>query len=523
MAEPSGVSRRGLFRYFSGGESAPTDPVEKELQGIFADVERRKVLKLLALLTGGGAAGGAATVAGMYKYIAADMEQRTEDVEEMGEVLRGERPGAELEMFEKEWSYKEMIQLLSRLSKPRLGPDQVEELLGSFSYMIEVEDKFGSRFNTLPVLEKLDMKTEPHISFASSFGYGQINPQTARMIAVDRSAEFKRFGLLTDTDLEALEDPDIQERDIVEILQLRGDANIVLSFLAFYDVYNEYGRSSRGNINVMRSQDPRSFSLAVAGYSAKLDSPRNAKAQTQLNELMIMDEALRGTVQARLELQDKTLGSQRKLEVDGDLGGTTLETLKIISELIDVDLPVGLDVKIPKDPQEAGKVRHARMVAVDQWLANVRPKWKERVDVTRFKDEGGETRKLTEFVGNRYSTVVKTYLILKELAGEQEAERVRELFFAYADERDNTLLQFIDSPELLSEQFPGVNHEDFVKRVRRMIPGRVTFDDRYRGYVPLMYRAPDVYIEDPKNVVMRVLLAHELDEESRSRLGVAQK
>lgn len=477
-----------------GGERPPQPPENPKPKS----VGRRTFIK-----RGLQVAAGAGVGAWVGKeFIDSQIENRTADIAQLTNFLRG-LDKRSIEMFGKSFNHEAFVKLTGSLLEPkRETPRVTAALLDSFTYMMEVEDQFGGRFNTLPLLEKIDRVTEPLLDTASSFGYGQINAQTARGIALEKSEQLVKQGLVSEEQINRLRSNDVSEHEIVDILDLSGNGNIPISFLYFYKGYDQYGRTTQGKVHGIseterekgrlsadRKTDPRAFGLAVSAYSAKLESPMVAKAQTYINEMLLADPALK-----------TGLDLDKPLETDGDLGPNTLRILNEVSQKIGI-----------RSPFAQGETTD-RLSAMDTWLAGARNQWNRRLDGwLKTRDKNPEEVK--EVVSHRYHGVASLYNLLTKMFPDR-AEQVREQFLAFADTRQADFVNLIDDRQKFENQFGSQTYDRFYARLNQILPSIISYDERYRGYIPMGYAAPSRSFADPKNIMMRVLMAHESDSQS---------
>lgn len=481
-------------------------------------LSRRELLKTGLKFGAGAAVVGAL---GTKEFIEHQIEERSEAVADMSKFLRGQDKGT-IEMFGRKFNYEQFVGFVRELMVPQPeSPQTVKALLDSFTYMMEVEDRFGGKLNTLPLLESVDRVTEPYLSTASSFGYGQINAQTARGLALRKAEQLLKANVINEQQLARLQNEKIPEHEIVDTLDLSGNGNIPISFLYFKEGYDQYGRSTggrvhgvsesarmRGRLSADRKVDPRAFGLAVSAYSAKLESPMAAKAQTYMNEMLLADSSLRekmSPVLAEAGLTDKLL------EVDGDLGPNTLKVLTELSNQLGLSTPAFADKEWKGD----------RLAELDKWLAAARGEWQKRIR-DLWDDKNQDPHTLKELVSRRYHGVVTAYNILRRMFPDKSA-RIRELFLQYADTRQSGFVDLIEDPAKFETEFDGSqNHSEFVAKLASSLPDVVNYDERYRGYIPMGYAAAPRLLADPKNIMMRVLLAHESDDSSRSKISLKQ-
>ena len=296
-----------LTRPMGSPEHSPTQPPTEEDSGM----TRRNFLRRVAKGLGAVAVGGTALTLGGKEYMSREARERSQGLTHVYEFLRG-RTDETMNIFGAERDYREVCDLLRELCNPPISQKELEALLDSFISMMEIEDKFAGSLNVIPSLEDLQFTREKYLQgdldvvgigkdsllLSNTFGYGQIHPDTARMIALEKKDQFLELGLLTPEAAQQLERNDLAFYETSDLLELRDGGNIVMSFLAFFEGCNLYARSTggtvhgglsfpdtRGTLQPMRHENPRGFTLAVSAYSAGLEAPMVAKAQTYINEI----------------------------------------------------------------------------------------------------------------------------------------------------------------------------------------------------------------------------------------------
>lgn len=480
-------------------------------------IGRRDFLKAAAA-TAVGFAIGAFGAERATSYVKSESAERSNLLEQTCEYLLG-KSSERRTFMGKELSYKQFLRLLGELADPPARRSELKAVLDSFTYMLKVEDSFGGPFNTLPVLEELQLFRErnlqQHLStigidkrklvLADSFGFGQIQPRTAANVALAKAQTLKSHGMLTDAQIAQLRQENLEHHTIAEILDLRGDGNVLISFLCFYDCVSLYSRSTggavhgglsfperRGSLQPIRSANPRGFTLAVAAYSAGLDAPMVAKAQTYINELIMTHPFFRAKSTA-----------SKPLAVDGDVGSGTLHAMKEVGRVFGFDVPDSI----------AGK----NLKALDAWLLHTRQHWREGMDSFLSSDDRHNPETIRRMTQYRYSLQVKHYTILKRYMGDTVAH---DLFVSFIDQRNQDFLDVIDHPDRFMK-ISGrgrASYDRYIKRFSQEIDYRFKFDEQFKGYIPTHFKLPRKPLADPMNVPARVILAFDLDESSPSRI-----
>lgn len=462
---------------------------------------------------------GAVGTAGLLEYNR-ETKGRETQTDRIGDVLRGESSQDEiadniLEIKGKKLNSEQFVQLIREILGHRaIKTEEAKELMLSYSDMVEVEAGFGHGLNSLSVFEKVDpyarKVTGGRVVTANSFGYGQVNPESARGIALANQEGLIKAGVLTDQQILKLKDPNFSKEKIVEMLKLTEDENLIYGFLIFYEAYNHYGRDKKGLLHSDHLQDSRAFSLAVSAYSAKLESPRAAKIQTYLNEMLISDSALRKAV-----IQDLGWPEGRLMDIDGDLGESSLQLMEAVSKLpeIQVQFPKELRAK-DKDSNEQ------RMQVMQNWLDAVKSKWKSRIDkfIKEQNPEHPQHGVLGELVSRRYMAANKAYLIIKRMAGEEKAKNI---YRPFVEGRKGDFAAILKSKEVFEKKLPGCSYQDFIEELVKAMPRILRFDDRFSGYVPTAFGKPRVpIVSNPKNIFERVVRGHDMHPNDPSKIGL---
>jgi hypothetical protein len=460
-------------------------------------------------------------------YVEVASERRSAALLETTSFLRGQS-GESILIFGKEFNYEEFCGLVLRLANPPIESRQtLSELLDSFCYMMEVEDKFEGSLNVLPVLEHMEFIREEYFSslleaiglnkdtllLADTFGEGQINFQIAHDVATDHAEKLASEGLIPKEELSRISDSS-SKKEIVEVLELQKGGNLIFSFLNFYEGYNLYARPTggkvhgelqlperRGQLQSQRAVNPRSFGLAITAYSAGLESPMVAKAQTYYNEMVLTDPDF------------KQITGDKLIEVDGDMGPETLRALKQMSAY--AGTPGSQELEIREDTLEE---QRKLVLTIDRWLGHNRHVW--RRSLLQFQEGefvyGPNTAEaLKEMVRHRYSLQIHTYLILKEFIGDNKG---KELLLKYIKNRSGNFLELITNEAVFASYGGGRNHAEFLARLHGRMLTAINFDERFKGYVPTNFKRASKPGADPMNMASRVFLALELDPKSTSRI-----
>lgn len=495
-------------------EQSRNNQDSQELPPAPKPISRRTLLKM-------GATAGAALLAGklgLDMYVDSEGEKRSNRLTKVCNYLSG--TSSERKRFMgRELTYKEFLRVVGELINPPARQEELKAVLDSFTYMLKVEDSFGDPYNTLPALEDLQDFRERHVqsaldrvginrrtlAFASSYGFGQIQPRTAAEVVTAKADVLRQHGILTNEQITELQQRTINDHRIVEILDLRGEGNLLISFLLFYDCINLYSRSTggvvhgglhlpdqRGTLQPIRAINPRGFTLAVAAYSAGVRAPMVAKAQTYINELLMTNPVLR-----------EKNPSLRSLAIDGDAGRGTMDAMRQIGRFYGFD----------------GDVRN-NLVSIDDWLSHTRSIWQESMDHFLASGESHKPEMIRLLVQDRYSLQIENYMLLRRYAKPGQKTIPRNLLYSFVDNRDPSFLDSISNPEhfmaLTGRDSEG--YKRYIQRFTREIQGRLKFDEQYKGYIPTFFRAPQKPFADPVNVAGRIILAFDLDNKSSSRI-----
>ncbi len=467
---------------------------------------------------------GAAAAARFGLRIWKDKNEQGQSTDRLSGALRGDLENSYLEINGKKLSGVELTKLFKDLvGEKALSAEQIKELMASYSDMVEVEADFGKGFNTLKILEDVEpivrRVTAGRVITSNSFGPGQVNPEAARGVVIKYARRLEQAKILSSEQIATLSRPGVKRQEVVSALKLSDDESVVYGFLIYYDAYSHYGRDKQGKLHTNHLADSRAFSLAVAAYSAKLESPRGAKVQTYLNELLISNPDLRKIVTQQLSWPENKL-----LNVDGDLGKDSLALMKAVSQLpeIGVVMPHELELGVKAGQEE-------RMKAMQNWLEAVRPKWRDSVNgflqEESQKDYLVDRGALAEMVSRRYLAANKAYLIIKDLVGE---EKSRQLYRPFVEERKGDFINVIRSKKAFEQKFPSVAYKVFIDKLMKSLIATdydtkrkiLTFDEKYSGCVQTGFEKAKTPVHNNKNAFERVVRAHDAHPNDPSRIGL---
>lgn len=422
-----------------------------------------------------------------------ETESRTKEVLEKSRILKGESKGV-LKIGGKEYSSEQLKNLLPRIVCPknslrkqmdsRLSPQEAGEVLKTLGTVIELEDSFGRKINTLPALESADQfleeKTGRDIPLANSFGLGQINPETAREMVLKYGEGLVASGILTQEVFERLAKHGVKQHEIIKLLDLRGDTNLVYSFLVLFEAYDYYARDIHGRLHSNMEQDPRATNLAISAYSARQSSPLGAKLQTKINEINLCFE--------------NSQGHGELLIPDGDTGK---KTMKALLEVLEME-------KISVDPKIIEDAKKGHIPSLEFLLMTIGRIWEK---TGRSVIESATPQDMQELYSRRYRAVNDCYLLLRDefATSEKEKEKLKKYLDDFIDHRSTTLFDLISNPAIFSLVIKKGSYEQFLSRLRQIWPKIVAFEERYKGYIPLGYKPPSQPGEDPKNVMLRII------------------
>jgi len=463
---------------------------------------------------------GMAAIAGIGGLeIKREQTERTKEVESVSAFLRG-KSKEKLKMFGREWSYDDFVNFLERLTKPAAeakravdGKVIVKQLLEAFAALIELEDRFGGRLNNLTGVELADQTIESSgltVGLANSFGLGQIQPKTARHVALHYRNELERQKILSQEDLNKIAQENANEKEIVGSLKLQKTENLLFSFLALYEGYNRYGKDREGIIHSNLNQDPRAFTLAMAAYNAGFNAPIAASLQNRLNEFLIFNP-----------LMSKHLGEPSHLNVDGDFGEQSLNRFRQVCGQLNVPIPAAAENLLQKNLPDEQKFQ-----ILQSMLKSVGSAWRGQFDQFRKNLHDLRGDKIMQLAKGRYSTAFNVYLALKAAVtvgnegvkgGRRQQQsklqledqsRAEELFRAFIDRRQDAIFRLLDQNEF-KRTFPNGRYEIFKAGVLRSLPRAIGNDNNYWGVVPLHYRPPRFLSLGQQNPLLYCIWAHE--------------
>ena len=503
-------------------EIGPKQPSDRRGQEESKLISRREFL--------GRAAGIASALlflkVGGDAYMKHDTERRSGELQKAAKFLLGASK-ERMNFFGKELNYQEFCSLVREMVDPPIQTHaQLAALLDSFVYMMEVEDTFAGHLNVWEVLEDAEFFREKHLQkhldkvgipkdkmiLADSFGFGQIQPATAVMLVMDKESKFRDSGTVDEKQLARLKDKDIPFYEISEILGLQSGGNLLLSFLYFYECSNLFSRSTggtihgslefpdqRGQLQPLRYVNPRGFSLAISAYSAGLEAPMVAKAQTYLDELLLVNSDFR-----------KRMGDTKKLVIDGDSGPLCRQAFQRRAEILGFPPPKDLALK-PKTMEEQRRL----LKALDTWLAGTQETWRDSMNSFLNSHAADEPAAMHSLAESRYSLQIKNYLLLKKFMPDEKA---RQMFFDFIDQRSGDFLNGLDDAAVFQRITGSRDHDKYIRSFKRMVREQIDFDERFKGNVPTHFQLANLPGADPLNIPARVILAFDLDEKSRSRI-----
>ncbi len=503
-------------------ETGPKQPGDRQGQEDPKLISRREFL--------GKAAGVASALlfsqVGVDAYMKYDTQKRSAELKKAAQFLLGASK-ERMNFLGKELNYQEFCSLVRDVVDPPIQKHaELAALLDSFVYMMEVEDTFAGHLNVWKGLEDAEFFREKHLQkhldkvgiskekavLADSFGFGQIQPATAVMLVMDKESKFRESGTVNEKQLARLKEKDVPFYEISEILGLQSGGNLLLSFLYFYECSNLFSRSTggaihgglefpdqRGQLQPLRYVNPRGFSLAISAYSAGLEAPMVAKAQTYLDELLLLNSDFA-----------KRMGDTKKLVIDGDIGPMCLQAFQRSAEILGFQAPKDLALK-PKTMEEQRRL----LKALDTWLSGVQSAWRGSMDGFFNSHDVKEPALLRSLAESRYSLQIKNYLLLKKFMPDEKA---RQMFFDFMDQRGGDFLNGLDDAEIFQNSTGSRDHDKYVKSFQRMVREHIDFDERFKGYVPTHFQLASLPGADPLNIPARVILAFDLDEKSRSRI-----
>ncbi len=504
-----------------GTREHPPTPSQTEEDG---RTTRRNFLGLAVKSLGAAAVGGSVLALEAKSVIDREARERSQELTNVYEFLRGNTDQT-MNIFGAERDYNEVCDLLRELCNPPITQKELEALLDSFISMMEIEDKFAGSLNVIPLLEDLEFAREKYFQdglhavgvkkdtllLSNTFGYGQIHPDTARMIVLDKQEKFLQLNVLTKEALQQLGRDDLAYYETSDLLDLRGGGNLIISFLAFFEGCNLYARSTggavhgglsfpdnRGALQPMRHQNPRGFTLAISAYSAGLEAPMVAKAQTYMNEMLLTDDA------------NQPQSVEMLLDIDGDIGDRTLDAMRKTAERYHFPFPEDLALH-PKNMDE----QRRQLVALDQWLEHARKNWRASVEGLSKNEQQPNPLTLSNLVRYRYSFQVRHYQLLKKHAGEEQAKK---LFLEFVDRREEEFLHVIVDPDAYERLTGRRDHQAYLQELFATFADRMAFDERYKGYIPTNFKLASQPGADPMNMPARLLLAFEFDMEASSRI-----
>jgi hypothetical protein len=453
---------------------------------------------------GAMAVGAVGLVVGEYK-LEKSIAERSERVKNIANFFRGKETKATLKIFNRELNYEALAKILQTAVTPPIKTlTQTKELMFAFADMIEVEDKFDKPYNSAPLLEQTDQAVEAiahrNVPITASFGYSQINPFTAlRLASANKDSLGQSFSGMS-AQLQKFQGRSaekILDKEIVDALDLSGNGNLVFGFQAFYEVYNIYGRDAQGNLHTNRQEDPRVFSLAVAGYSGTPLTPITAKIQAMAREASLYRHLNNSDSATNLLSVDGALGKQTKTAVLGEF-------------------PDGVQTQMVQFDQARGL--EAKLLAWEGVCKAVKTEWQQKfssllTELRRSKDP----EVIALLLAGRYSAINSLDGLLNQYAGAytgiektQKLAKIKEMYEAFFVSRDPALLNLVRNEQAFNQVFPEYYHSEFLDAVLNLLEGSVKFDNRYKGVIPTGFIKRR--FADDINIARRVALGHKIKD-----------
>jgi len=401
-------------------------------------------------------------------------EQGTDLDSENPELDTGSSPDPEIEsqtinLNGTKYTYKSLVSLFHSIVSSENSDyktKDIENILGTYSIKMLVENQFDSKLNIAPFFEDIHM--------SDSYGLSQVNAFTSLDLALKHKESFLENGLLKAKDYKKLENPNVSESEIVNILKLQEKSNIIYGFLAMSESVEKYAK------NTNPKKDPYGFKLALSAYAGGLNSPSNAKTQTLLNEIILLD-------QDNTEIGiSNTLGNS-----DGIIGPKTSAVLKQVLN----------SIKESNDPNKNTNFKlqkhlETKLKSLNPNILKTNPKLLEKL------------------IKNRYSTAMNFFKTLEESPIEYDPDIVKSLKQKYIDERDEEGLNMLSNFSSFKEHFPIANHRILLEKLAISYKKIVSSDNKYEGVVPTFFRKGTTIAgvgSDDMNIIGRIDLAQKID------------
>jgi hypothetical protein len=455
-----------------------------------AGMSRRGLLRGLAALGVTGVA--------LERALDWSVETRPERAHTLSQFLRGTAPHERIRLAGKTYSYREYLSLygsiadsgLRKIDRDSLGLRQ--RIAREFARMIDIESNFEGGLNSLESLERLDIAAEESMKkklpIASSFGYAQIQSETARANAHTYFSQLVAAGILRQEQYETIRNPQALDAPVVRLLNLIEDESVLYGMLEFTKNWNAYGhRSMDGGLDIRSMDDSRGTSLAVSAYSAGHTSPRIAKLQTYIYEMALSNDELR----AKME--------REPIAIDGSRGPQTTTWEAAIAERY--------AVSIPQKPDDL-------MLEDGPGLHELSDAWEPAIAQLYNPDSEADFATLGNAISNRHSTAIGLYIAARNEAVYQRRGSLKgdlaDMFTAFLDTRDPALYTLLTNPTQFEGAYGDGTFSRFWRTTLPDLQGSIRNDERYRGCIPTAY-APASHIGgDSKNVMKRVVLGTEL-------------
>lgn len=488
---------------FFRGKAAPSEEGPK-------DPSRRRFMKQAA---SAGAVGAAGLTAG-GTALQHENRERTRRVAELATFLQGKAESDEVITLtvrdeqgmthEQPFTYDNLViltqALLQDTHEKTFSTAATRKLLEATAYVVQTEDEVGGTLNTNPNFEALDQILESALPYklplASSFGFGQLNPRTAKNFALRYQDGLLKHNLLSEGDVEKLSNAHISDQEIVSILGLSGydHDNVLYSLFHLYEAYEVYGTVD-GQLQTGRLTDSRYLTLAMTAYGGGLEAPAVAKLQTYLNELLLADT----------KLADKR---DYLLPVDGDPGPNTLKTLALLLNHYEIDVS---DLELSRlSLQETFTL-----------IERLEEKWRSRKNILLGPEEDGKEKSDTtletiiDLASRRYKAGLEVYLEVLQLCDEaglhEQREWTKTMFLAFIENRDPRFFDQLKNRSAFSLAYREVGEEkidSFYAQLPMIVSTAIDYDESYKGYVPTHFTSS--WLGDDKNAASKSILLHEI-------------
>jgi hypothetical protein len=492
-----------------------TQPELQEKKGRIERIGNWVKRHYLAIPITAGAIELAAATGGYMAYRAynKEVETRTAEVINLNDFLNGKAdPKLKLDIYGTPTTYRQLRDMIFETffvcyKQPCSSMDSAElsSMLDSFAKMIMVEDVFGYRVNTLPIIDRM--------GYADSYGYGQINPFTAFDALKRKEKQLSKYlpdlpKKLAAIDAKMKSGHKYGNHELAVELDLMGPSNIIPALIYFNEaniLYSEVHVIEGGvagepsfneHVTINPRENQRALSLTVAAYSAKMTSPAVAKLQTAINDVILFDKA----TAKKLGLPEKTL------TVDGDMGALTEDCIRRVEPLSSQDHKKVID--IVKD--KSGKLPNIELISLfandisDSTQMALRSASSVKKGLAFPFLSMDEILSATEM---RYGATIAIYDLLKKKVPQKNARTFYELFMSYVKTRDPGFFSLLKNPATFALMFPAYDYGQFHKDAAAAYRQSVLSDMKYRGVIPTAY-APGKNLHDPKNPMERVIDAH---------------